>query len=139
MSCEISSASQTLPDKHGFCTIGEYTIPYSNILSSTIKKTDNGMSTFTVSAVPDVDIALQSYMLSSVDQYKAALKAGKIKFSKISANYDAAYEYLKEIKNKLSSHLYDDVGIVEYDDITEYYNIQTETSEKSKYKSNLNN
>ena len=35
--------------------------------------------------------------------------------------------------------MYDDVGIIEYDDVTEYYNIKTDTSKKSKVYSDLNN
>lgn len=138
VSCEISSDISNIFE-HGYYSINGKKIQEKNILLSSVTALSNGLSSLAISAAPAVDIALQNYMLSSVDDYKNAIKSNKITYEKILANYNTAYSYLKDIKNKLSTHLYEDVGIIEYDDITEYYNIQTDTSDKSKYKSNLNN
>ena len=47
-------------------------------------------------------------------------------------------EGIDKALNSLSSHIQSDIEILEYYDSTEYYNISTVNSNKSKYKNNLN-
>lgn len=107
----------------------------SNIVASCSISSQPGIYALSVlptnGSIEDNIVDLSAYRKS----YDSKLSS----FSQIEADYNAIVAQLSSIKANLSNHLYDDVGIIEYDDVTEYYNIKTDTSKKSKVYSDLNN
>src|SRR5574344_1722914 len=58
--------------------------------------------------------------------------ANQQKFIDMDESLSSVFNKIETVRNNLKKHIIDDIGITEYDDVTEYFNISTDTTSESK-------
>jgi len=76
-----------------------------------------------------IEFSKNNNVLKYIFDEDSALQAKYIaELSSPGVEHDEILKELAEIKSRLSAHMYVNVNVVEYDDLTEYYNLSTDTT-----------